>query len=548
MVTPSAPSLHRIGFGYSSSVFKKAIAHLSREEENQLCDATDEMLKDLGNLREVDLNFFDGTVTIEVEYINGYTRNLERGEVVIDILARKFFEDNKEYIKELHPDFADRIWKSTYKVYKPDHTQEDKYCVDDIRTISNLFYRAYERFEEYHSDGGVLDSRMEDCLMSNLKSGFKSYKVGEPETVGSWDILTGEMGEKFKKFIQSFPASLLSKKDHEKAMLFLKSGVEHIFLKDREDREAGVVCQKTPFEKQVSYLKKVIFLLHFQDLFKGILEEMYETAMAEKNKLRGYIGTDVAAERRHFQIRMDLLKRTLSEFPISDLSLLIPLAFRSSPEELSPYDEAFDKFSLIPDNYIELECSNAIKADKVIRDLLQKRFPEDFSLEKSVNNEGVLSINRYLMGLSGLTFSQGLMGRVTMHHHRVDTYAFEEGFSMLPLRDNILMEFLMEAAHRSSCGNYNWIKERFLAHVTYMMGRVSRDEIRVIESAMDKLSQIVDQLPVAEALLKKKSRSSDEYVLRNSAREKLYSLCKMVRERAKLPPLHRETCSSCTIM
>lgn len=527
MVTPSAPSCHNIPFEYPSLPPKEIIEHLSVEEKHQFCDATDEMLKQIGNLRRVHLNFVDGTIRLEGEYIDGYSRESCREEVVIDMLARKFFENHKEYIEYLHPSFASRIWNSTYV----NHNGKIESCADNMKKISDLFYLAYERFKEYHTKNGLLDSRIEDGMMSNLKSGFKSYNVCHLGTVGSLDILTGEIGEKFKKFIQSYPLSLLSKKDNEKAMVFLKSGLE----------------QKESFEEQVSYLKKVIFLLNFQDMFKGILEQMYQTAIAEKNKFRGCRGEGVAEERKHLQIQIDLLKRTLSEFPISDLSMLIPLAFRSSPEEFSKYNESFEKYSLITEAYLESECYNAQQADTVIRNLLQKKFPEDFSLEKSETDNDILSINRYLMGLSGLTFSQGLMGRVAMDEHRTNTYCFEAGFSAHSVKDNILMEFLLEVANCSSHSSYDWMIEKFLAQITYMMGRVSKDEIRYIISEICKLSQIVDQLPVDEALLKK-CKSSNKYMLRNSAGEKLYSLCKTTRERAKLPPLHRDTSSSCSIM
>lgn len=533
MVTPSAPSCHNIPFNYPLLRPKKLIEHLSIEEKHQLCDATDEMLKGIGNLRGVYLNFSDGTIRLEAEYIDGDSREPCREEVVIDMVARKFFENHKQYIEYLHPEFASRIWKSTYVNYDG----KEKYYADDMKKISDLFYLAYERFKEYHTKDGVLDFRIENDMMSNLKGGFKSYNVCHLGTTGSLNMITGEIGEKFKKLIQSYPPSLLSKKHNERAMVFLQSGLE----------------QKQSFEEQLSYLKKVVFLLNFKDLFKGILEQMYQTAIDEKNKLRGCRGEDVFQERQRLQTRISLLKETLSEFPVSDLIMLIPLAFRSSPEEFSKYNEYFEKFSLIPENYLESECYNAQQADTVIRNLLQKNFSGDFSLEKSDTDNDILSINQYLMGLSGLTFSQGLMGRVAMEEHRTNTYYFDTAFTIHSVKDNILMEFLLEVTNCSSHNNYDWMVEKFLAHMTRMMGTVSPHEIRDIISQICKLSQIVDELPVAEALLKKSKSSNrapcdNRYVLRNSAGEKLYSLCKTVREKAQLPPLDCDTSSPCSIM
>lgn len=524
MVTPSAPSCHNIPFDYPR-LDKKVIEHLSMKEREEFCDATDEMLKGIGNLRNVDFDFVDGTIKLEAEYTDGHSGQNCTQEVVIDMVARKFFEDNKEYIQELHPEFASRVWQSTYV----SHDGKVIYHADNMKKISELFYRAYERFKEYHTEDGVPNGQIKKIMMSNWQGGFKSYNILHKVTVGSLDNLSGQIGEKFKKFIERYPPSLLSKKTNEKAMVFLKAGLQ----------------QKESFQEQISYLKKVIFLLNFQDLFKGILDEMLRTKVAKKEELRGSRRVGVKEERERLETRISLLEETLktwSKSPISDLTMLIPLAFRSSPEEFRKYNEYFEKFSLITEDYLESECGNAHEAAKVIRDLLQKKFPEDFSLEKSADDSDILSINRYLMGLSGLTFSQGLMGRVAMEVHRTNTYFFEKGYSVQPVRDNIVMEFLLEVTNCSSHHSYDWMIEKFLAPITLMMGKVSPDEIRYIISEICKLSKIVDELPVAESLLKKSKSSNKEphdnrYVLRNSAGEKLYSLCKTVRQKANLTPL-----------
>lgn len=523
MVTPSAPSCHNIPF-YYPILDKEVIDHLSMEERDQFCDATDEMLKGIGNLRKVDFDFVDGTIKLEAEYIDGVSGQNCTQEVVIDMVARKFFEDNKEYIQELHPGFASRVWQSNYI----SHDRKVIYHADNMKKISELFYCAYKRFKEYHTEDGVPNGQIKKIMMSNLQGGFKSYNILHKVTVGSLDNLSGQIGEKFKKFIERYPPSLLSKKNNEKAMVFLKAGFQ----------------QKESFQEQLSYLKKVIFLLNFQDLFKGILDKMLRTQVAKEKELRDSKRVGVKEERERLETRISLLEETLETWssPISDLTMLIPLAFRSSPEEFSKYNEYFEKFSLITEDYLESECGKAHEAAEVIRDLLQKKFPEDFSLKKSKDDSDILSINRYLMGLSGLTFSQGLMGRVAMEVHRTNTYFFEKGYSVQPVRDNIVMEFLLEVTNCSSHHSYDWMVEKFLAPITLMMGKVSPGEIRDIISEICKLSKIVDELPVAKKLLKKSKSSNKDpcdntYVLRDSAGEKLYSLCKTVRQKANLTPL-----------
>lgn len=525
MVTPSAPTLHAIPFSYARPMMcpPDEAKLLNEGEKHIICDATDQLLKEIGCLRKVDLDFANGTVSFTAEYIDGHTRQLDREEVVLDILARKFFEDNKEYIEYINPSFASRLWSNVY--------------AKDIEKISEIFYLAYERYKEQYTKEDTLDSRVRKVTIYNLKPGFKSFNYDSSDIAANPDILQEASGEKFKNFIQTYPTSLLSGKKPEKAILFLQSGVD----------------QKSSYEEKVSYLKQVLFLLNFQELFKNILQNMHQRAIAEKRNINmNPCGGDNSPENlRHLQMRIELLSETLSQFPVNDIAMLIPLAFRSSPNDLSEHNAPFENFSQIGCEYSALECSKAKEADTAIRNVLQKKFPEDFSLERSYNNEGIRSINQYLMGISGLAISQGLMGRVAMYNHRNINYCYDSLFQMEPVKDNFLMEFLLAATQFSSNQNYDWIEEKYLGYITEMMGKISIDELNDIKSNIYKLHRVVDELPVAEYLLKKHSSSNqlcaDEYVLRNSAIKKLHLLCKATREKVGLPPI-RDNTSSCSIM
>lgn len=526
MVTPSTSILHKIPFydvrlGIPSPAAEKL---LSRKEKHIICDAADQLLNEVGCLKEFDLDFCNGTVSLRAEYtFEDDESSMESYEIelILDILARKFFEDNKGYIEDINPLLASRIWSNTY--------------AKDIEKISEIFYLAYERYQEQYTKEGALDSRVNGNTMGNLKPGFKSFESDNQEDVANLDILREESGEKFKKFIQTYPTSLLSGKETKKAFLFLQAGVE----------------QKSSYEDKVIYLKQVLFLLNFQDLFKSILEKMHQKTIAEQSDLNRYPNDSSAGNREALQVRIALLAKTLSQFPVNDVVMLIPLAFRSSPDELSEHNAAFENFSQVGDEYSDFECSKAKQADMVIRDLLKKNFPEDFSLAKSSDNDGIKSINRYLMGISGLAISQGLMGRIAMDNHRTINYKSNSLVQLKSVTDNFLMEFLLAAAQFSSNTTCDWIEEKYLGYINQMMGRISTDELNDIKSNIHKLHRVIDELPVAEYLLEKYTFKNrllpDEYLLKNNAINKLRFLCKDAREKVGLPPLQRSI-FSCSIM
>lgn len=519
MVTPSAPTLGSVKFEYSFPLNCPPKSDLLKtdEEKTKLCDATDQLVAGFGNLREVDMDFCKGSVTLDIE---SYENAEYRGTMLIDVVAAKFFKDNKDYIASLNPAISQYI--------------ESNVLTKDIREISHIFYRCYERYvKEYTDDEYGLDSRVEKSTIMRSKPGFKNfhdYCHYDNKLVTNLEILREKSGEKFKKFIQTLPTSLLSQKGNKKAALFLQEGLN----------------QRAAYSDKLLYLRQVLFLLVFQDTFRDSLCELRQSLNIERSNL--YTSSnrshDISQESDYLHRRIERLETTLSKLPINDVALLIPLACRSSIEELS--GDVFLEDCCIKEDSLARECNKARQADLAIRDVLENSFhvtPKSFAVkgESDLDNAtGIESIESYLMGVSGLTISHGLIGRLAMRDHHTVYYKRESHVNILPISDNFPIEFLLTAAQFYPAINDNWIEESCLGYIIEMMGQISPDELKTLKSRIQRVRESVRRAPV-DTLLKEKagasSSRSQQHVLRDSGIKKLQTLYEQTRARAGLPPL-----------
>lgn len=512
MVTPSAPRLGSVNFEflYPTCRAPKGALLETDEEKAQLCDATDEIMAGFGFLRGIDINFGNGSVilTAESQHDSEVT-----GTVMIDILATKFFRDNESYIADINPSLASRI--------------QNDVLTKDVRKICDIFYLTYHRYlQQQTNEQGELDHLVENSTIISTKPGFKNFcfnKHLEDKYVTSFKILKETPGENFKKCIQKLPHSLLNPKGFKKAAPFLEASLD----------------LKHSYSDKLLYLRQVLFLLTFQDAFQNILQTTQQNLSMDKHMLYTSPARDldISQESQYLQKRIELIETTLAQFPVNDVAMLIPLACRSSLLELNEHYDFLENGNTIEKDYLVRECANARKADIAMRQVLQKSFdivPKNFSINKNdwQDADGMESIESYLMGISGLAISPGLMGRLSMQDHRTIYYKRDSLFNIPNVSDNFPIEFLMTAAQFYTSSNDDWIEEKCLAYVTEMMGKISLHELETIKCKIQHIRQAVQKAPV-DILLKQRSIN---YILRDSGLEKLQSLHKTVREQVGLPP------------
>ena len=170
-----------------------------------------------------------------------------------------------------------------------------------------------------------------------------------------------------------------------------------------------------------------------------------------------------------------------------------------------------------------------------MKNLLEKGFGKKL---ESFSNDGIRSIESYLMGISGLAISSGLLGRVAMNDHHKVYYQRHALCSIPNVSDNLPLEFLLTAAQFYPTTNENWIEETHLGYIKEMTGAISSHEIEGLKYKLQRVRDAVNKSPV-EKLLQGSS-------LKTSAMTKLQSLYKKTREEVGLMPLPDK--SSCSIM
>lgn len=511
MATPSAPTLGNVQFRYFYPIERMPDKVLleSEEEKLELCDATDEHLGGHGFLREVKLDFCDGAVTITYQS----QRNPEfYGSMLLDVVATKFYDQNKEQIARINPHFS--------------HYMESNILTKGLRTVSDIFYRVFDRYLETQTDEEGLDELVESSTIANSKPGFKnfhSYCHRNDEQVMSSNVLTGRAGECFKSFIESLPSSLLTQKNKKKAALFLQEGLH----------------QKRFFSDKVLYLKQVLFFLTFQDVFREGLLELKQSLNIEKDNLyrspnRSH---DLYSQSHYIQKRIDLIDKTLEKLPVNNLLALIPLACRSSMEELS-HDRYFMN-SYIKEESLSRESCKARQADIAIRNLFENYFQVT---PKSFPGEGSKSIESYIMGLSGLAISSGLLGRIAMKDHHQIFYQRNALCSIPNVSDNLPLEFLVTAAQFYPSTQDNWIEETHLGYLKEMTGAISPYEIEGLKYKIQRVRDAVKNAPV-EKLLERGNNTLGKDAIKN-----LQSMYTDVRGHIGLAPLPKSKSSACSIM
>lgn len=509
MVTPSAPSLSTVQFRYFYPIERMPDKVLleAEEEKLELCDATDEHLSGHGFLREVKMDFSYGSVTITYQS----QRNPELyGTMLLDMVATKFYDQNKEEIARINPHFS--------------HYMESSILTQGLRKVSDIFYRVFDRYlETQTTDEDGLDELVESSTIANSKPGFKnfhSYCYRNDEQVTSSTILTAKAGEGFKSFIETLPTSVMSQKNKKKTALFLQEALN----------------QKSFLPDKLLYLKQVLFLLVFQDVFKESLLELKQSLNMEKDNL--YRSTsrshDLHSQSQYIHQRIEMIDKTLAKLPVNDVLALIPLACRSSLEELS-HDRYFMN-SYIKEESLSRECCKARQADIAIRNVLEHSFQ---ITPKSFSGEGVRSIESYIMGLSGLAISSGLLGRLAMKDHHLIFYQRNQSCSVPSVSDNLPLEFLVTAAQFYPTGNDNWIEETHLGYIKEMTGAISPYEIEGLKYKLQRVRDTVSKAPL-EKLLECNTLSKD-------AIKNLQSIYRDVRRNVGLAPLPKSK-SSCSIM
>lgn len=530
MVTPSAPTLGSVKFSYIYPRYRTPETDFleTEAEKHELCDATDEIFAGFGFLREIEMDFCYGSVTLTGE---SQDDSEVIGTTVLDVVATKYFRDNEAYIANLNPSLALRI-----------HNNE---LTKDVRKISDIFYRTYHRYLENQTDpDGTVDNLVESSTVTCFKPGFKNfhrYVHCENKHVTSFKTLEKAPGDKFKKSIQRIPFSLLSPEGNKKVVPFLQAGLD----------------QKNSYADKLLYLKQVLFLLTFQDAFKDFLQTTQQSLSMDQHMLYASPSREynISQESQYIRWRIDQIETTLAQLPVNDIALLIPLACRSSLTELGEDGDFLENGNTIEKEYLLRECGNARKADLAIREVLQNSFniiPKSFSTSTTICDEvdGMNSIESYLMGISGLAISPGLMGRLPMRDHHTVYYKRNSMFSIPHVSDNLPIEFLMTAAQFSPGTNDDWIEEKCLGYVTEMMGQIRPHELETVKATIGRVKRAVHSAPVDRLLKQKPSTShcsSPQYVLRNSAIKKLQDMYEQTRVGAGLAPLPVST-SSCSIM
>lgn len=510
-MTPSAPRLGSVEPSYVYPQFCDSdIDPLEKEERYELYTATDELLSGHGSLRKYQMDFCYGTTLLTFE---SNINSEFYGTMLLDMVATKFFSEHKEDIAKVNPQFSNYM--------------KSNILTKDLRKISDLFYRAFNRYlEDKTTTEDGLDELVEKSTIANSKPGFKnfhSYCYRNDEQVTSSNILTGRAGECFKNFIESLPTSLLNPKNKKKTAFFLQEGLN----------------QKRFLPDKLLYLKQVLFLLTFQDVFKESLLELKQSLNMEKDNLYRSASRshDLYSQSQYIHKRIELIDKTLEKLPVNDVLALIPLACRSSLEELS-HDRYFMNY-YIKEESLSRECCKARQADIAIRNVLEHSF---HVTPKSFTGDGVNSIESYIMGLSGLAISSGLLGRLSMKDHHKIFYKRHAMCSIPNVSDNLPLEFLVTAAQFYSATNDNWMEETHLGYLKEMTGAISPYEIEGIKYKMQRVRDIVKNAPV-EKLLEAGGNTLSKDAIKN-----LQSMHTDCRRNIGLAPLPKSKSSACSIM
>lgn len=515
---PSAPPGRTIDIDYGCPIGYRRKSDLlgTEEKKEELCQLADRIIN-MGTLEGVEvqaivdgffIDFVKGSVTISADLGQGDTVSTE-----IDVLSTRFIQTQKEYIASINPALAAKLENSPGR--------------DEAEKITNIYF---EIFVKYMNEQESPDHMSEQLWRSTIRSmvpGFKEKRTLDPVEAMSLTHLSDEAGKKFKSFFQTLPTSLLSSK---KAMCFLQGGLD----------------QKTSKEEKILYLKQVIFLVTFQEVFKNILESI-STDLAISKRME-YTSSACNYESEHiYQDRARRIGITLAQLPANDVLMLIPLACRASFKVLSDENDANDPFRS-SSSVIE-ERNRARKADIAFINVLKNSFGKEvksFSVPTDhFNSDGLLTIEQFLMGISGLAISSGSSGRFPMHEHRTVYYSRCDITAIKAASDNVPVEFLMTAAQSYPETDDSWVEERCLAYLNEMVGRVSIHELDAIKAKIRKVREAIDRVP-AESLIKE--RSPNQYILRDSAMNKLHVLCEKAKREAGLAPSSSATKSSCSIM
>lgn len=457
-------------------------------------------------LSEFNFNFLKGSLTIKADL------GEDQIESELDIMDVKHKQNKKSYIADISPRLFSKIASTP--------------CREEAEQITNIFIEIFNKYLREQNGPDHMDECLARSTIQSVTPGFKEQKNIERVDAMSVKDLQHEAGEKFKSFIQTLPTSLFKSK---KAMHFLQEGLN----------------QRSSLSDKILYLKQVLFLLTFQDVFKNTLEYMVTDSAISKSMQYTSSGFDYASEHR-YQDRDWRIRDTLSQLPINSVLMLIPLACRASFAELSSTDDLSSPFR--SEDYVKEECKKARKADLAFKNVIKKVYGKElqsFSVPTDhMNGDGLLTIEQYFMGISGLAISSGPNGRFPMHDHRTIYYGRSDITLLRAASDNAPAEFLMTAAQSYPGEDDIWVEERCLAYLDEMVGEISRNELDAIKGKIHNVREAINRISVDDLI---KEKIPGEYVLRNSAMKKLNSLYDETKKRAGLAP-SSNTKSSCSVM
>lgn len=499
---------------FPKSIPPKSDLLSTRKNQEQLVHAASYIAGEDQILTEVGLNFGNGSVILEVRSANDPDFF---GSCIIDVVATKFFQENKESIRDISPEFIEKL--------------EELEDTAPIEKITDIFYFAFNNYLQENPD----DERVSVSTVAEIRTGLKNAKIYEPEVMDIEHWKFNDLPE-FKAFIQSLPTSLLQVGESKKISPFLQKALD----------------QKQSFEEKTIYLKQVIGLLLLQDVFTMILQDTKISIAIEKQQIYSSRNCDVLEKSNYYAYKMERVCNTLKKLPINTVLSLIPLAHRSHPSKLSIFDllnrnpKEQHPFA-IESEYLTEQRNNAREADIAFRAVLedsfksplQKVFRKDCSDYKD-------QIESFLMGISGLAISPGLYGRLPMVDHNNIYYKREALFNIPSVSDNIPCEFLMTAAQFLFEKEYNWLENSCFAYLEQMIGSPSIHELDAIKAKLQRIRDVVYSLPVENLL--KPGNNSNSYLLRNSGIKKLQTLYQEGRKMSGLqPPCRERTSSSCSI-
>lgn len=507
-----------VSFTYSYPKIRPPKSDLlsTKENKQQLVHAASYIAGEDHVLTEVELDFVNGSVILEVQLASNPDFS---GSCTIDAVATKFFQEKRESIRNVNPQFIEKL--------------ENLEDTSSIEKITHIFYFAFNNYlQENPEDPCVIGS-----TVTKIRPGLKNPKINEPMVMDTKHWEYDDLPE-FKAFIQSLPTSVLEVGKAKKISPFLQKALD----------------QKKSYSEKILYLKQVIGLLLLQDVFAILLQDTKVSLAIEKQQIYSSRESDLSQRSAYYAYRMERVCNTLKQLPINTVLSLIPLACRSHPNKLSIFDllsrdpEEQHPF-VIESKYLAEQCNNAREADIAFRAVLEDSFqasPQKF-FDKN-RDEYKERIESFLMGVSGLAISPGLYGRLPMLDHKNIYYKRDTLFNIPSVSENVPCEFLMTAAQFIFEKEYNWIENSCFAYLEQMMGATSIYDLDAIKAKFQRIRDVVHQLPV-ENLLKMGSKPNSPYLLRNSGLKKLQSLYQEGRKMCGLQAPSREerNSSSCSI-